>query len=94
MYARAPKGALTELYNEVIFLGKPLIVVSSVTYAMRGRELLTQRGFRTFTVRIPRTAESGCGYGLYVPQGADEAERVLRENNIKVLGRTEWDDGG
>ncbi len=80
--------------NEVIFLGKPLIVVSSVTYAIKGRELLTQRGFRAFVERIPRTAETGCGYGIYVPRGADEAELVLRENQIRILGRMEQDDGG
>ncbi len=79
---------------EVIFLGKPLIVVSSVTYAMRGRELLQQRGFRAFVERIPKTAETGCGYGIYVPDGADAAEMVLRENNIKILTRMEQDDGG
>ena len=45
-------------------MGKPLLLVGSVTYA-------------------------GCGYGVYVPQGADEAETVLRENNIKLLGRVE-----
>lgn len=80
--------------NEVIFLGKPLIVVSSVTYAMKGRELLTQRGFRAFVERIPKTAETGCGYGVYVPEGADDAEQILRENNIRVLKRIEQDDGG
>lgn len=75
-------------------MGKPLIVVSSVTYAMKGRELLSQRGFRAYVERIPKTAETGCGYGLYVPEGADEAERVLRENNIRVLQRIEQEDGG
>ncbi len=71
-----------------------MIVVSSVTYAMRGRELLAQRGFRAFVERIPKTAETGCGYGIYVPNGADEAELVLRENHIKILDRIEQDDGG
>lgn len=80
--------------NEVIFMGKPLIVVSSVTYAMKGRELLSRRGFRVFVERIPKTAETGCGYGLYVPDGADEAETVLRENNIRVLGRLEQGEVG
>ncbi len=75
-------------------MGKPLIMVSSVTYAMKGRELLSQRGFRAFIERVPKTAETGCGYGIYVPRGADEAEIVLRENNVKVLGRMEQDDGG
>ncbi len=73
-------------------MGKPLIMVSSVTYAMKARELLTRHGIRGYVERIPRTAETGCGYGVYVPQGADAAERILRENNIRILGRLEQDD--
>ncbi len=75
-------------------MGKPLIMVSSVTYAMKAKELLTRHGIRGYVERIPRTAETGCGYGVYVPQGADTAERILRENNIRILGRMEQDDGG
>lgn len=74
-------------------MGKPLIVVSSVTYAIRGRELLVQRGFKAFVERVPKTAETGCGYGIYVPRGADDAEQILREHKIKILGRMEQDDG-
>ncbi len=75
-------------------MGKPLIVVSSVTYAMKGRELLSRRGFRAYVLRVPRTSETGCGYGLFVPDGADEAEQVLRENHIRILGRMDRDDDG
>ncbi len=75
-------------------MGKPLILVSSVTYAMRARELLLQSGIRGYVERIPKTAETGCGYGVYVPEGADAAERILRDNGIRVLGRMEQEDGG
>ena len=72
-------------------MGKPLIGVSSVTYAMKGRDLLFRHGIRGYVERIPTTGETGCGYGLYVPRGADAAERILRENRIRVLGRMEQD---
>ena len=72
-------------------MGKPLIVVSSVTYAMKGRDLLFRHGIRGYVERIPKTGEPGCGYGIYVPRGADAAERILRENRIRVLGRMEQD---
>lgn len=72
-------------------MGKPLIVVSSVTYAMKGRDLLFRHGIRGYVERIPKTGETGCGYGIYVPRGADAAERILRENRIRVLGRIEQD---
>lgn len=74
-------------------MGKPLLVVSSVTYAMKGRDLLFRRGIRGYVERIPQTDDSGCGYGIYVPAGADEAERILRENHIRVLSRMEQEDG-
>lgn len=78
--------------NEVITMGnsrdKPFILVSSVTYAMKSRDLLFKQGIKAYVERVPPTASSGCGYGVYVPQGADEAERLLKENGIKVLGRT------
>ena len=72
-------------------MGKPLIVVSSVTYAMKGRDLLFRHGIRGYVERIPKMGETGCGYGIYVPRGADAAERILRENRIRVLGRMEQD---
>ena len=72
-------------------MGKPLIVVSSVAYAMKGRDLLFRHGIRGYVERIPKTGETGCGYGIYVPRGADAAERILRENRIRVLGRMEQD---
>ena len=72
-------------------MGKPLIVVSCVTYAMKGRDLLFRHGIRGYVERIPKTGDTGCGYGIYVPQGADAAERILRENRIRVLRRMEQD---
>ena len=74
-------------------MGKPLIMVSSVTYAMKARELLLRHGIRGYVQRIPRTAETGCGYGVYVPDGADAAERILRENDFRILGRLGQDEG-
>lgn len=70
-------------------MGK-LIMVSSVTYAIKGKELLNDYGIRASVERTPRkSSKQGCGYSLYVPQRTDEAENILRENGIKVLGRAE-----
>ncbi len=71
-------------------MGKPLIVVGSVTFAMKGRNLLEKRGIRCSIERIPRSSDNnGCGYGIYVPGNTDTAEHVLRMGGIQVLGRTE-----
>ena len=69
---------------------KPLIMVSSVTYAMQGQELLKGYGIKSKVERTPKnTLRQGCGYSLFVPQRTDEAEMLLRNNGIKVLGRAE-----
>lgn len=64
-----------------------LIVVSSVTYALKGRDLLFSRGIKAYVERLPRTQETGCGYGLFVPKRAAEAEEILRDAGIRVLYR-------
>ncbi len=69
---------------------KPLIMVSSVTYAMKGKQILNNYGIRSEIERTPkRDTKNGCGYSLYVPKNTDEAEKILKENNIKVTGRSE-----
>lgn len=74
-------------------MSKPLIMVGSVTYAMKGKELLRRRGFQAYVERVPRTREElGCGYGLYVPQRTDEAEHVLISSGIRVLTRMDRAD--
>lgn len=66
---------------------KPVLIVNSVTYAMKSRDLLFRHGFKAYVERLPHTKENGCGYGVYVPHGIDEAEKLLRENGVRVLGR-------
>ena len=57
-------------------MNKELILLPSVTYAMKAKS------------RTPKnTGIKSCGYCLFVPGKADEAERILRKNGIRVLGR-------
>ena len=64
-----------------------VIVVSSVTYAIRSRELLAAHGIPAYVERVARTPATGCGYGVFVPRGIDKAEMVLRNHGIRVMGR-------
>lgn len=66
---------------------KNLLIVGSVTYAMKARDILHTNGFSAYMERTKRTKEFGCGYGLYVPKRADEAERLLVGRGIKILAR-------
>lgn len=73
-------------------MGKPIIMVSSVTYAMKGRDILFERGIRSYIRRSTRTSKKGCGYSLYVPEHADEAEQILREAQVHILGRMDEEE--
>lgn len=69
-------------------MGKPLIMMTSITHAMKAKEILFRAGIKANLVRTPRHANSGgCGYSLYVPNDADRAEEILKNAKIKILGR-------
>ena len=73
-------------------MGKPMIMLSSITYAMKSRDILFQYGIKSYVERTPRNNENaGCGYSIYVPEKTDEAEEILIGMGIKVLGRAERD---
>lgn len=71
---------------------KPVIQVSSVTYAMKGRDLLFRSGIKAYVERSTRTSRAGCGYGLYVPEQTDRAEQLLRQAGFRILERLERAD--
>lgn len=69
-------------------MGKPLIMVTSVTYAIKGKQILINNGFYADIVRTPKNVSGrGCGYSIYVPNDTDKAEEILIEKGIKVIGR-------
>lgn len=72
-------------------MNRPLLVVGSVTYAMKGRDILNRNGFQATVERIPHIGGgAGCGYGIEVsPEGLAEAEALLGEAGIHVLRREE-----
>ncbi len=72
-------------------MGRPLIVIGPITYAMKGRDLLLRHGIGCSVEKMGITpGGSGCAFGLYVPTRTDEAERILRGAGIPVSGRAEW----
>lgn len=68
-------------------MGKPMLVVSSITYAMRGQKILENHGIPSSIERdIKALAKYGCGYGLRVSVGSDQtAKDILTKGGIKVL---------
>ena len=72
-------------------MGIPAIMVSSVTYALRGQKILRSFGIKSEIERTARRAnEKSCSYSIIVNQDkTDEAEKILIKHGIKVIGRTE-----
>ena len=67
---------------------KELILLPSVTYAMKAKSILDKAKFRSYIQRTPRnTPIRSCGYCLFVPDNTEEAELLLRKSGIRVLGR-------
>lgn len=76
-------------------MGKPIIVVSSLTYAIRGQKVLERYGIQSHIERNARTAGShGCGYGLRVRGNAATAQAALIQSGIKVLDILEDGEDG
>lgn len=82
-------GILCNKNREVMVVGKPLILLSSITYAMKSRDILFQYGIRAYVERTPKSDNFGCGYSIYVPERTDEAEQILTGMGIRIRGRME-----
>ena len=72
---------------------KELILLPSVTYAMKAKSILDKYNMRAYIQRTPKSVRiKSCGYCVFVPGRADEAETILRKNGIRVLGRGEREE--
>lgn len=73
-------------------MGKQLIMVTSITYAMKGKQILKNHGIYSDIERTPKKKSTdSCGYSLSVPNKVTEAEKILKENGIRILGIIEKD---
>lgn len=68
-----------------------ILIVRSMTEAMKGKRLLLSNGIKANVRRISNTGKNGsCGYGLQVKDKIHEAEQILRLNNILEDDPWEW----
>ena len=68
-------------------MDKTLIMVSSVTYAIKGRDLLRNHGIKAYIERTPNASDRvGCGYSITVSGNVRTAIELLKSAGIKVLG--------
>ena len=65
---------------------KHVVVTGTVTYAIRGRDILRKNGFKASVERNSSgLGRLGCGYGIVVFGDITKAETILKENNIKII---------
>lgn len=65
-----------------------LIRLSSVTQAMKARDILKSNGINSKIHRIPANKGKGaCSYGLIINKDIKKALDILKENEINVIGR-------
>lgn len=68
--------------------GRMIFNVSSVTNAMRGKDMLEHNGIRAFVSRtIDENGNNGCGYSIMVDRDADRAEQLLLSAGIRIRGK-------
>ncbi len=74
-------------------MSKKGIKVGSVTYAMKGRDLLQKNGYKAYLTRNPHPEEDeGCGYVIYVMNPDKKCFELLKRNNVKVKGVVDLGD--
>ena len=67
---------------------KQLILVPSVTYAMKAKSILDRYKIKSYIERTPKTHQMhSCGYCVFVPENTQAAHEVLLKHGIKVIGR-------
>lgn len=65
---------------------KHMIVTGTITYAIRGRDILRKNGFKAAVERNSRGfGRLGCGYGIVVEGDIERAEEILRNNSVKMI---------
>lgn len=71
-------------------LNKLIVKVGSVTYALKAKDILQNRGIAS---QIKKTANpskgEGCGYSVIIPDAGDSVIGILRLSGIEILD-TVW----
>ena len=63
-----------------------IITTGTVTYAIKGRDLLRKKGYKVKIERITSDkGAKGCGYGIILDGDMGDAENILRTAGVKIL---------
>lgn len=70
--------------------GKKRIAMTSITYAMKAKDMLDSLGYRTEVERMPKDIGSGCGYSIVINDDPDIITELLRRRGISYKGVYEY----
>lgn len=63
-----------------------IITTGTVTYAIKGRDILRQKGYKVKIERIiSGKGAKGCGYGIILDGDIGGAEKILQTAGVKIL---------
>ena len=66
------------------------ISTGTITYAIKGRDILRRNGFNAYMERIySGPSSTGCGYTIVVAGDITRAENLLRTAGVKILEMNE-----
>lgn len=63
-------------------MNRTLIAMTSITYAMKAKELCLKNGIRCEVVRTPKGLATGCGYSISARAPAKDVIALLDEHKI------------
>ncbi len=64
---------------------KNIVNTGTVTYAMRGRDVLRKHGYKAYMFRTTGNSAVGCGYSISTVCPRGEIERIFKAEHIKYI---------
>jgi len=75
-----------------MYVHRPIIRLSSVTYSIRAQKILEQRGIKSYIKKLTKGLNvSGCGYGLEIYGELNKAVEILQSADIRIIEITGGD---
>ena len=73
-------------YSESDKMQKYTISTGTITYALRGRDILRQNGYKAAVERNTTPGKQiGCGYTIVTEGDIDKITGILKSKNVKIL---------
>ncbi len=66
-------------------MGKYLIVTGTITYAIRGRDILRKQGYSANMEKTKGNLNHGCGYSITVSGDIEKIKTILKNAGVKII---------